>query len=135
MNTSQSPAVAAATQRFERIDESVVRDTTTALEWTRDNVSDRRLTWQEAKDACAKLDLAGGGWRLPTRAELLTLVDDTRYHPAIDPAFECKPNYYWTVTPYAPDGDYAWYVFFYDGGAGAYRRDNGGFVRAVRGGQ
>jgi hypothetical protein len=40
---------------------------------------------QQALAHCAALSLAGGGFRLPSIAELLTLVDPTRSQPAIDP--------------------------------------------------
>jgi formylglycine-generating enzyme required for sulfatase activity len=42
------------------------------LEWQAD-VPEQKMTWAEAKAYAARL---GGGWRLPTRAELLTLVTD-----------------------------------------------------------
>jgi uncharacterized protein DUF1566 len=121
--------------RFEVVGD-VVRDLTTGLEWTREAASDKRLTWAEAKEACEKLDLAGGGWRLPTIKELLSLVDYERHDPAIDPVFKCDATLYWTSTPYAPSPAVcAWGVGFGDGDAGCSGRDGDGFVRAVRGGQ
>ncbi|MCK6586273.1 MAG: DUF1566 domain-containing protein, partial [Polyangiaceae bacterium] len=56
---------------------------------------DTNLTWQRQVDAniynqieadayCMALNTNGGGWRLPTISELLTLVDETGYSPAID---------------------------------------------------
>jgi hypothetical protein len=116
-----------------------VRDRTTGLTWSRANVSDKRLTHKQAIKACAALNLAGhADWRLPTIRELLTLVDYGRYGPAIDIDLfpECKPNWYWSDTPYAPSpGDFAWYVGFYLGIAGWYGRGGSGFVRAVRASQ
>src|SRR6185295_15942214 len=111
-------------------------DHSTGLTWTRGNVSDKRLTWQEAKDACEALTLDGGGWRMPTRKELLTLVDDTRSDPAIDTsAFKCHSAWYWTVTDYKPIEGCAWVVGFDGGDACGDDRGGNGFVRAVRGGQ
>jgi hypothetical protein len=122
--------------RFEVIGDTV-RDHTTGLIWTRDNVSSKRLTWQEADDACKKLDLAGHkDWRLPSIKELLSLVDYERHDPAIDPVFKCESNWYWASTPYAPSpAGCAWSGGFGRGGAGYYGRNDSGFVRAVRGGQ
>jgi len=133
---SARPLRPAATpgKRFEVIGETV-RDSATGLTWTRGNVSTERLEWQAAKDACEKLVLDGGGWRIPTIKELLTLVDYERHSPAIDPVFTCEPNWYWSSTPYAPFAGYSWSVYFYGGGAGGAHHGDGGFVRAVRGGQ
>jgi len=129
-----APAVIVAT-RFEAADK-IVRDHERKLEWTRGNVSEKRLTWAEANEACEKLELAGGGWRLPTIKELLSLVDYERHDPAIDPAFECQPNWYWSSTAYASaPADCAWSVYFGYGSAGCGGRGYSGFVRAVRGGQ
>jgi hypothetical protein len=63
------------------------------------------------------LILANGGWRLPTRAELLTLVDPTKYNPAIDAtAFPSTPSdYFWSSSAYAGSSGNAWYVYFYNG--------------------
>jgi hypothetical protein len=75
---------------------------------------------------------------MPTRAELLSLVDDTKHSPAIDSEFfpACKSDWYWTSTPWAASPvDCAWYVYFNDGGAGCDSHDFSGFVRAVRVGQ
>jgi len=74
-------------------------------------------------------------WRLPTVEELLTLVDRTRHHPAIDTdAFpSCKGGWYWSSTVDAESPSVcAWFVYFnygycYLGGQGYQGR-----VRAVR---
>lgn len=125
---------AAAKTRFEVLDETV-RDNETGLVWTRRNASEKRLAWTEAKEACEKLELDGGGWRLPTIKELLSLVDYERSSPAIDPAFECNSDWYWASTPVASVSGCAWFVLFGVGGARWVDRYYYGFVRAVRGGQ
>ena len=80
--------------------------------------------------------LAGfADWRLPTVDELLTLVDRTRHHPAIDTgAFpSCKGGCYWSSTPDAesPSGC-AWRVSFSGGHCGLNFQGTQGRVRAVR---
>jgi hypothetical protein len=102
--------------------------------WTRETIATDK-TWSEAKAAAATVTLGGfTDWRLPTRKELLTLVDDTRYNPAIDTTlFQCDPNRYWSSTVDAESpSDYAWYVDFDDGNCGLNDQGGQGRVRAVR---
>jgi hypothetical protein len=120
----------------------VVRDARTGLTWAKEPIAVK--DWfpeTEARIAAAfeAEPLAGmDGWRIPTRAELVTLVDDTRYGPAIDTDFfpDCPIDWFWTSTVYAPSpGGCAWYVRFSLGLAGWGYRGSGGFVRAVRASQ
>jgi len=86
------------------------------LMWMKEG-SQERLTYAQAEDFVSELNKEQyPDWRLPTREELLTLVDDTKYNPAINPIFKCEPAGYWTSTPYAdnPSND-AWIVDFNDG--------------------
>ena len=131
----------AALPRFQKIvptpppvHETVV-DTTTGLEWQAIPFADS-MKHADAVQACAELRLGGhDDWRLPTRTELLTLVDDTRCSPAIDTdAFPNTPNtWFWTSTAYAGDKDYAWVVGFDAGRSSFSDRGSSGRVRAVRG--
>ncbi len=112
-----------------------VLDTSTGLEWQAIPFADS-MKHADAVQACAELRLGGhDDWRLPTRTELLTLVDDTRYSPAIDTdAFPDTPStWFWTSTPYARDDSYAWIVDFGLGSSGIYNRVYSDRVRAVRG--
>jgi hypothetical protein len=81
------------------------------LEWSATLCNGERAKFAAAEKACAAL---GEGWRLPTRAELLSLVDDTRSDPAIDTERfpDTKSAAYWTGTPFASDSSYAWIVQF-----------------------
>jgi hypothetical protein len=131
------PAVAAATgARFVDNGDGTVTDTSTDLMWSREDVVEKCTTHAKATKACGDLRLAGhADWRLPTRAELLTLVDDTRHAPAIDTeAFpSCKKDWYWASTPAAWSSDYAWIVNFGSGCASDGHRDgNDALARAVR---
>lgn len=112
-----------------------VLDTQHQLLWSAEEVGSERVNHADATKACAELILCGGPARLPTRAELLTLVDDTRHEPAIDLAFfpSCRSNWYWTSTPAAwSPASFAWLVYFDYGSAGSGPRDGDAFVRAVR---
>jgi hypothetical protein len=91
-------------------------------------------SWDDAKKFCAGLSLAGGGWRLPTEAELESLVDDSRTDPAIDlNAFPGTPSsYFWSSSPRAGSAGYAWGVYFYYGYSSSYVADDTYRVRCVR---
>jgi hypothetical protein len=95
--------------------------------------------------------LNGGGgfagandWRLPTLAELQTIVQDfpcTRgscscgSDPCIDVTFSSTQSYfYWSSTTRQPGPDYAWIVHFGFGEVGHSSKFTTHFVRAVRGG-
>ena len=110
-----------------------VVDTTTALEWLRTPLAGR-YEHQQAIDACEAVALVGGGFRLPTRAELLTLVDITRFDPAIDTeAFpDIKGGWFWTSDLAAWSSASAWGVYFDYGYVYNFPRDSNGFALAVR---
>jgi hypothetical protein len=91
----------------------VVVDAVTGLEWQR-NVDPGTLDWSGAASYCARVAMGGGGFRLPSRIELLSLVDFTKSGPLIDAtAFPDTPsNYFWTSSPVAADPSQAWSVYF-----------------------
>ena len=104
------------------------------LMW-QDEKQDFEGTWDEAQEYCKLVSLAGyNDWRLPTRAELLSIADHGRYNPALNTAFRyiADSGYilYWSQTKDAKGSPNAWYVDFRNGG-GSW---NSGplFVRCVR---
>ncbi|MEA2049889.1 MAG: DUF1566 domain-containing protein, partial [Campylobacterota bacterium] len=87
---------------------------------------------------CSTLSLGGySDWRLPSRAELLTIVDRSRYSPAIDPVFQNTASYYyWSSSTNASNTSLAWYVYFNSGSTDYYRNKYYSYyVRCVRSGQ
>jgi hypothetical protein len=63
----------------------VVNDTKTGLMWQDDAVGST-MTWANAITTCESLTLGGySDWRLPNIRELKSIVDRTRYNPAISP--------------------------------------------------
>ena len=115
------PNSAAGLPHFQSFDLSrgeIAVDRVTGLMWQRD-LSGRPSSLVGAKQACDELALAGyDDWRLPSRIELVSILDLARVQPAIDPvAFPQTPNdWFWTSSPAAEaDPESAWYVYFYFG--------------------
>ena len=101
------------------------------------------------------LNVAGfagaNGWRLPTLAELQTIVLDFACtgafggakcscpsSPCVDPALDAantqSDNYYWSATSDVRSPGIAWFVGFSNGVVGRYFETDDSYVRAVRGG-
>jgi Protein of unknown function (DUF1566) len=112
-----------------------VSDSRTKLTWQRTAPS--IATWPNAKGYCQSQGvetlLGGTGWRLPTRRELLTLVDTTRSKPSIDLIFPAPTvTDFWSSTPFAGPGFAAWKVNF-DFGTSEYNPTTTPYaVRCVR---
>ncbi|MGD9974380.1 MAG: DUF1566 domain-containing protein [Desulfatirhabdiaceae bacterium] len=114
-----------------------VTDTSTGLTWQQET-PDNAMTWQQALAYCEGLSLGGHtDWRLPTKKELRSLVDYSRYNPAINTTYfpDTAASWYWSSTTYAYNTNYAWYVYFDYGYDGSHNKYNNNYVRAVRGGQ
>lgn len=103
---------------YEISNKGTVLDKVTGLMWQR-AVPAASYPWNEALDHCASLDLAGfHDWRLPSRIELVSLIDLTCTQPSIDGlAFPHTPNdWFWTSSVDAAEPQRsAWYVYFYFG--------------------
>jgi len=115
-----------------------VYDTKTRLTWQQ-TLSTTTYTWADAQSYCASLPLAGGGWRVPSVKELLTLVDFSvapgSGTATIDAtAFPNTPaTGFWSSTPVAGSSSNAWGVDFHNGGTDSYGvGDNYIYVRCVR---
>lgn len=106
-------------------DGETVQDTATHLEWQRviDPVAAR--TWSEAIETCAALEPSHGNrFRLPTVAELSTLVDEKAAAVVIDRRFfSGTPNqYFWTSTESLEIGK-AWVVSFFSGAVNNFDKE------------
>jgi hypothetical protein len=95
----------------------IVRDDVTGLQWqaTVDGIA---RDWKDAVSYCASLPDSGGGWRLPSRIELFSIVDYTTA-PAINttsfgalPATDAGSYAYWSSSLKAGDNTQAWAVDF-----------------------
>ena len=115
----------------------VVRDNVTGLEWQDDTAAATvGKFWADAEPYCTSLPLDGGGWRLPTRSELVGIADYGRVDPAIDPVFlhTAASDSYWSSTTFASSTSVAWIVDFYDGNQDGYYETYNHYVRCVRAG-
>ncbi|MDA3896745.1 MAG: DUF1566 domain-containing protein [Desulfobacteraceae bacterium] len=114
-----------------------VTDTSTGLTWQQATASGS-YTWEQALAYCENLTLGSrSDWRLPTRKELRSIVDYSRYNPSINTDFfpNTIASWYWSSTTSAGSTDYAWGVPFYSGLDYDNDKSSSKYVRAVRGGQ
>ncbi len=82
-----STAMGAPPGHFTNVGDGTVRDNLTGLVWQQ-GVSPSTQDQAASGAYCSTLTMpSGGGWRLPTVAELQTLVDETVLSPAIDLAY------------------------------------------------
>lgn len=110
---------------------SIVRDKNTGLFWESQNQAWKR-NWKDAKAYCEALNKWWKTWRLPTKKELMWLVDFSRYRPAINiNYFTVAPDRYWSSTTYATHTDTAWYLDFNYGHTGWDDNIRGYYVLCV----
>jgi hypothetical protein len=124
-------------QRYDTTVGGVAIDQVTGLMWQRVVPADA-ASWSGAKAYCGCLSLADhDDWRLPSRIELVSILDYTRQEPPLDPqVFPDTPvDWFWTSTPVA-DSDppmSAWYISHFDGNTHHAALDTPYRVRCVRG--
>lgn len=83
--------------------DGIIEDFRLGLQWA--PAPDRAMNHYEAEAYARNLSLGGGGWRLPTRAELKSLKDN------LDPAFNVKDGWYagdWVWTSELDGSSSAW---------------------------
>ena len=114
--------------------QNIVVDNNTGLEWQQ-VISEDIFNWDDAVSHCESLEYAGyTDWRLPTALELLTIVDNSKYGPAIDSAyFPNRPNAeFWTSTLHV-NIERAWKFSFNDGFTENNTKADSFGVQCVRG--
>jgi len=135
--------------RFTDLTAGTVKDNLTGLEWVQapHSLSGNAgsTNWDSAIDFCNNLAYAGhSDWRLPSRKELMSLVDYGRGYPALPTGHPfagvhsgLEDSYYWSGTSYAAESaDHAWFVAMYYGGVlYYYSKIDYCYVWPVRGGQ
>jgi len=104
------------------LEDGVIYDSKLGLEWAPSN--GQVLNHYQAEGYARDLSLAGGGWRLPTRAELKTLYDKSK--PGnVDPVFNVGDKWVWTSQLTGADlPGAACGFYFYDGTERGADRNN-----------
>lgn len=119
---------------FTSTEETAVDDVT-GLEWQRTH--SEKVNWEDANRNCETLVIGQrSDWRLPSRIELVSLVEYTARPTANADAFAGTPlDYFWSSSSVRPDEMLAYSVYF---GAGnttfAVKTGATGHGRCVRGG-
>lgn len=109
-------------------------DEMTGIMWQQETTL-KVMTWDQAVDYCKGLNLGGyTDWRLPTIEELKSVVDYTRFDPAINVIYfpNIISNPYWSSTTNAYYMKHVWCVHFFHGYDYYYNKDNSYYVIAVR---
>jgi hypothetical protein len=112
-----------------------VTDTRTGLVWQQGEPG--LMTWGSALAYCESLDLGGStAWRLPNVKELESIVDDTRWNPAVDTALfpGVQAASYWSSTSIANVPYYVYSLDFTYGYVSHSGKDYELYTRCVHGG-
>lgn len=113
---------------------ATVNEAVSGLVWQRD-VSASSYTWLNAAAYCSGL---GTGWRVPSRIELLSLVDYTHFAPALDQTvFPQSPaswrsTVFWSASSKASLATMAWSVDFASGYSNTQPKSSSFPVRCVQ---
>jgi len=98
----------------------------------------RQMTWSAALAAAAADTTDGGGWRLPNKKELESIVEWCRKSPAINTDVFSNSDAtgtYWSASSNVPTPSGAWNVSAFSGASGSNLKTLEYYVRLVRGGQ
>jgi hypothetical protein len=114
--------------RFTKAENGVITDHTTGLDW----YVGRENNWHQAKAWVENLNVAGGGWRLPTVAELKALYQPGASANNMDPLFHTTVVWAWSGELH--NSWSVWGYAFYNGLEGWHSMSygNGRLALAVR---
>ena len=112
------------------------KDPETGLEWQYESPGE--MTWGDAMEYAKSLSLDGkNDWRLPTAAELETLLDRSILYNELRARMRKEVPFrdtlsYWSSTTFAPNTYSAWIVMFDGAYVLSYYKSNTYNVRCVR---
>jgi hypothetical protein len=117
--------------------DEVVMDHVTELMWSKGDDDFKGTRWEGAEHSTNLKFGWHADWRLPTKRELLSILDYSKSDPALDPqyfAHSREPeDRYWAVKTPAVEGFEAWGVSLWDGEIRPADKGDKYYVRAVRG--
>lgn len=132
---------------FEKYGSAIIKDKTTGLMWQKATATgddNKGMTFEEAIEYCENLELGGfKDWRLPSRNELMSLIDLELKEPSINNDFFPDTYSSWYVTsttlynvtsPSNTGKNNAWLVDFQVPSVGYGDKTTNYWVKAVRGG-
>jgi hypothetical protein len=107
----------------------VVLDSVTGLSWWRQGLPATTLdaAWQQCQSISP-----GAGWRVPTRIELVSLIDFTHV-PTINTVFPTRGDIYWTSSPVATDAGVPYWSVSFATGLVMNDATSANYVRCVLG--
>lgn len=134
------------TPRFTNNGNGTVTDNLTGLVWMQNANCWGTQTWANSLAQVAGLNAGSQScigyttgthtnWRLPTKRELMSLIDSSRYGPALPfshPFSGVQTGYHWSSTTYAGSTGSAWYVGLYGGFVQYSSKTNPYYVWPVR---
>ena len=106
------PEIVARDGRYVAYENNVVCDCYSGLEWFPG--PDRDMSWEAAATWVKNLSLGGGGWRLPTIAELKGLFKKNKKGDNLSPVFSVLMTDIWSCEE-TPDAASAWGFNFIPG--------------------
>jgi hypothetical protein len=132
--------------RFTDNGNGTVTDNLTSLIWMKNANAFAQCIWTAALTIANGLksgdaDLTDGSkagdWRLPNVRELQSLVDYSKWNPALPeghPFTEVRSLAYWTSTTYVFNNSSVWWVYFATGDVTTMSKTGAAYVWCVRGG-
>ena len=109
-------SISAQQFKFKAMDGETLTDKRTGLVWLRDAGISGKMKWKDAFTFCDNLKAAGyDDWRLPTKAEFMTIVEDypelESWIPLMEKdGFSNVQKEYWTATEAFENSPRAWGV-------------------------
>ena len=117
--------------------DGTITDNVTGLVWQKGDGG--ALAWDAGNTYCNSntAALPGTGWRLPTRMELLGIIDFGIVNPAINTTIfiNTSASDYWSATANTTNASLSWFANFYYGHVNSGSMTDPHYVRCVRGQQ
>lgn len=139
LSSSDGPPDGCNSSRFKCLmgDEAVM-DRQTGLIWARNAyVAGKKMSWHDAVTFCQNLRLGRQkGWRLPSREEMISLLDTSQSGPALPRGHPFRNVgtvgcTYWTATEQTDDSEIIWIIKINLGAVQQYLKTYGSYAWPV----